>query len=216
MNKDVKKYKRASMIYPYLAFPEKFNEYIETVQKSSRPDVFTFQHFKVLGFGKRNDRDFVYLIKHMQIINNKGVPTDMYDDVFVNRNKREEALLIGMNNAYKLLFQINSEAYKLKREDLLVKFKSIYPELDSKENNYEISNSLILSKMVDTFMTISSYIQSYINSGITEVEEEINKYDKYFAIKKTKNEKAVYINIPDSISEKELINIFNMIKKFLN
>lgn len=84
--------------YPYMLSNNKILPIIQSLQSAAKPNKFTTEFLKNMGFNSSNDRAVLNLFKRLGFLTADGVPTGYYDQL------RDKVL-------YKKLLLLASENY---------------------------------------------------------------------------------------------------------
>ena len=159
----------------YLVTTKNLKPIIEAITKAQAPTKFSLSFISNLGFKSTNDRLFLKLFKDLGILDGSGVPTPVYYQ-FIDKTQTYKILAIQVMEAYSDLFALNREAYKMSKNDVKNKFRTL--SQGSKSDN-------VLDLMAKTFKALTDISDFNINSLIQtdttdsyEVEEEENVPDK--------------------------------------
>lgn len=97
--------------YPYMLSNNKILPIIQSLQSAAKPNKFTTEFLKNMGFNSSNDRAVLNLFKRLGFLTADGVPTGYYDQL---RDKvlYKKALASRIRELYSDLFTINTEIYK--------------------------------------------------------------------------------------------------------
>ena len=97
--------------YPYMLSNNKIAPIIEKIQQAARPQKFTIEVLRNLGFTSTNDRAFIPLFKKLGFLANDGVPTALYDQL-KDINCSKGVLAVQIRELYSELYSINTEIHK--------------------------------------------------------------------------------------------------------
>ena len=103
--------------YPYMISNNKIAPIIEKIQKAARPQKFTQEVLKSLGFSSTNDRAFIPLFKKLGFLAEDGSPTALYDQLKDSTSTRF-ILASQIKELYSELYAINTEIQKATEADI--------------------------------------------------------------------------------------------------
>lgn len=125
----------------YLTSGKNLKSILDAIQGAQAPDKFTINFLETLGFKSSSDRLIVGVLKSLGFIDSDGKPTDRYFR-FLDQTQAELVLAEGIRDAYADLFQVNTNAQRLSRSELINKFKTL--------SQGQLSDS-VLEKLAMTF-----------------------------------------------------------------
>ena len=97
--------------YPYMVSCNRIPVMIERLQSAAKPEKFSTEFLKNLGFNSSNDRAFVPLLKKLEFITEEGSPTTYYDKLR-DKTLYKKTIAQQIRTLYSDLFTINTEIYK--------------------------------------------------------------------------------------------------------
>lgn len=103
--------------YPYMLSCNKIPVIIEKLQSAAKPEKFTQEFLKNLGFNSSNDRALVPLLKKLEFITEDGIPTAYYDKLR-DKNLYKQVLAQQVRILYADLFTINTRIYEATDENI--------------------------------------------------------------------------------------------------
>lgn len=101
------------MEFPILNNTEKLSSMLSAIKNNEVPSKFTYRFLESVGFPSSSDRGFVGVLKFLNLINSKGVPTTYYTSF-----RRDLDLLSLVKVSYADIFEAVAEPYKLSALDL--------------------------------------------------------------------------------------------------
>ena len=110
------------MFFPYLTENSKLVSFLNLICVKNVPKKVTSRYILSLGFSSSNDRLLLPLLKFLGLLDSKGVPTQLYEEIHVNRTYGA-TLAKCVFASYKDLYQKSSIAHTLSEVELLVIFK---------------------------------------------------------------------------------------------
>lgn len=103
--------------YPYMISNNKIAPIIEKLQQAARPQKFTQEFLRSLGFSSTNDRAFIPLFKKLGFFFDDGTPTTLYDQL-KDATCAKAALATQIKELYSDLYAINTEIHKAPEADI--------------------------------------------------------------------------------------------------
>lgn len=97
--------------YPYMISNNKIMPIIEKIQQAARPQKFTIEVLRSLGFTSTNDRAFIPLAKKLGFLADDGTPTALYDQL-KDKTTTKTVLATQIKSLYAELYAINVEIHK--------------------------------------------------------------------------------------------------------
>jgi hypothetical protein len=129
----------------YLTSSKNLKPIFEAIQAAQAPDKFTLGFLETLDFKSSSDRLIIGVLKSLGFLDGDGKPTDRYFR-FLDQTQSGAVLAEGIRDAYSDLFQVNKNAQKLSRSDLINKMKTL--------SQGQLSES-VLEKLAMTFFELS-------------------------------------------------------------
>lgn len=103
--------------YPYMLSNNKISQIITKIQQAARPQKFTLEFLRSIGFTSTNDRAFIPLAKKLGFLMEDGVPTSLYDQL-KDTTCASTILATQIKKLYSELFAINTEIQKSSEADV--------------------------------------------------------------------------------------------------
>ena len=96
--------------YPYMMSNNKIGPIFQKIMTAAKPQKFTHDFLKKLGFTSTNDRAIIPLLKKLRFLNDDGSPTEYYDRL---KDKNDLPYVLGerMRDFYSDLFTINTDIH---------------------------------------------------------------------------------------------------------
>jgi hypothetical protein len=94
--------------YPYMISNNKIKPILDAIHSAAKPQKFSHEFLKQIGFSSSNDRAIIPLFKRLGLINESGSPTNYYDEL-KDLTKREFALGERIKDLYADIFAINQK-----------------------------------------------------------------------------------------------------------
>ncbi len=163
--------------YPYMLSNNKIKPIITKIQQAARPQKFTIEFLRTIGFTSTNDRAFIPLAKKLGFLMEDGTPTSLYDQL-KDVTSSAKILATQIKILYSELFAINTTINNASEMEI----KGAIGRVTGKDEDG-------VTRVYNTFKalcTIADFTQE--NSGINKTE------------KTTKKEEKEIINIPQESS----------------
>lgn len=103
--------------YPYMLSNNKIAPIIRKIQQAARPQKFTIEVLRTLGFTSTNDRAFIPLFKKLGFLADDGTPTALYDQL-KDATSTKYILAVQIKELYSELYAINTEIHKASEADI--------------------------------------------------------------------------------------------------
>lgn len=117
---------------------------LSAIQQAKAPERFTQRFLESLEFKSNSDRLIIGLLKALRFIDDQGKPTSRYFE-YLDQSQSERVMAEAVREAYDDLFQVNTSAQKLSKQDVINKFKTL--------SQGSIGES-VLDKMAMTFTAL--------------------------------------------------------------
>lgn len=208
----------------YLITTKNLESFFNTIQSAQAPEKFSYNFLTNLEFGSSNDRLFVKLLKELEFLDESGVPTQRYYE-FLDGSQAKTILAKSIKEAYEDLFVIRKDAYKMSKDEVYNKFKTLTQGKKSEK---------VINLMANTFVALCEYAdweslekaqkpefkQDKEKKGNgtkdktkkdskPEVEEEVNKF-RFPSLQYN-----IQIHLPESRDPAVFDAIFESLKKHL-
>ncbi len=103
--------------YPYTSNVKKLKEFIETIISRNVPDKVNQPYLEKIGFTSKNDRPIIQVLKYINFIDSKNVPTENYN-AYLDTTKQKTILAKCIKEGYSKLYQLYSDAHTRDNEVL--------------------------------------------------------------------------------------------------
>lgn len=103
--------------YPYMMSNNKITPILEKIQQAARPQKFTNEVLRSLGFTSTNDRAFIPLAKKLGFLSDDGTPTPLYDQL-KDKTTSRQIFATQIKSLYSELFAINVEIHKASENEI--------------------------------------------------------------------------------------------------
>lgn len=117
--------------YPYILNNGKIGSLLSAIESAAKPPKFTYEFLGKIGFPSSNDRAFVTLFRHLGLIDENNVPTEIYDEVR-DPASRPFALGRAIKRSYADLFAINTNLNRASDAEI----KSAISRVTGKDADY--------------------------------------------------------------------------------
>lgn len=128
----------------YMTSTKRLKGMFNAIQNAQAPERFTQRFLENLEFKSASDRLFIGVLKALGFLKDDGKPTQRYYD-YLDQTQSGRVLADGIREAYKDLFQVNVNAHKMTKTDLVNKLKTL--------TQGKASESVLL-KMAMTFLDL--------------------------------------------------------------
>lgn len=150
----------------YLTSTKNLQNILNAIQQAKAPERFTQRFLESLEFKSTSDRLIIGVLKALRFIDDQGKPTERYFQ-FLDQSQSSRIMAEAVRDAYDDLFQVNTSAQRLSKQDVVNKFKTL--------SQGSISES-VLDKMAMTFtalVKIADFAQS--PQRTTKLDEELDE-----------------------------------------
>ena len=129
--------------YPYFVNYSRLPDMFAAINSAVIPSKFTYRFLEELGFSSSNDRGFIPILKFLNILDDKGIPTIHYIHL---RSEADFPVVLGrlIKTAYKSLFSSESNLVNLNDTELFNVF--------NKATGYAVTE---VHDTVSTFKTLT-------------------------------------------------------------
>jgi hypothetical protein len=196
--------------------------FFNTIQSAQAPEKFTYSFLTNLEFSSSNDRLFVKLLKELKFLDDSGVPTQKYYE-FLDGSEAKVVLAKSIKEAYEDLFVIRKDAYRMTKEEVYNKLKTLTQ--GKKSDN-------VLNLMAGTFVALCEYadwegLEKKPKPDVGQEKEKIKDDDNPKVFEKVKAggdsvslkfpslHYNIQIHLPDSRDPAVYDAIFESLKKHL-
>jgi len=128
----------------YLTSTKNLQAILSVIQQAKAPERFTQRFLESLEFKSNSDRLLIGVLKALRLIDDQGKPTERYFQ-FLDQSQSDRIMAEAIREAYDDLFQVNTSAQKLSKQEVINKFKTL--------SQGQISES-VLDKMAMTFTAL--------------------------------------------------------------
>lgn len=150
--------------YPYMISNNKIAPIITKIQQAARPQKFTLEFLRSIGFTSTNDRAFIPLAKKLGFLMDDGTPSALYDQL---KDSTSTAFILAtqIKSLYSELFAINTEIQKASDADI----KGVISRVTGKDSEG-------VSRIYNTFKALCSIADFNVSTESTELHSgEENK-----------------------------------------
>lgn len=151
----------------YLTSTKNLEQVLESVRRAEVPSKFTYDFLKQLGFSSSADRPIIPLFKAMGFLDQGSNPTERYRR-YKNAAESRAVVAEGLREAYRDVFAVEPEAYKLSNEQV----KGIFARLSGKSDR-------VAELMALTFKGLSKHADfaAVLGSGANSQAEDASAPD---------------------------------------
>lgn len=130
--------------YPYTISNNKIEPFLNQIRTAAKPQRFTRQLLKNMGFTASNDRALLPLLKDLGFLNENGGPTEAYDRL---RDPNDWQYVLGerIRDLYADLYTINTEIHNASDDEI----KGAISRVTGKD-------ARTVNRYFNTFKTVSS------------------------------------------------------------
>ena len=116
--------------YPYVISNGKISEILEKIKTAAKPEKFTYEFFKKLGFSSSNDRAVIPMLKRLGFLTEEGSPTEYYDRL---KDSTDQAFVLGerIQNLYADVYSVNTKLHSASDDEL----KGAFARVTGKDAN---------------------------------------------------------------------------------
>ena len=108
----------------YLTSVKNLGAIFDAMRQAKAPERFTIKFLESLEFKSTSDRLVVGVLKSLGFLDDQGKPTSRYFD-FLDQTQSDLIMAEAVREAYADLFQVNTSAQKLSRQEVINKFKTL-------------------------------------------------------------------------------------------
>jgi hypothetical protein len=128
----------------YLTSVKNLPSIFDAIRQAKAPERFTQRFLESLEFKSNSDRLIIGVLKALAFLDDQGKPTDRYFR-FLDQTQSDVVMAEAVREAYDDLFQVNTSAHNLSKQDVVNKFKTL--------SQGQFSES-VLDKMAMTFTAL--------------------------------------------------------------
>jgi hypothetical protein len=129
----------------YLTSTKNLKDILTSLQTAQAPKQFNRTFLENLGYKSSSDRLVIGVLKALGFLTDQGAPTPRYFE-YLDQTQSGRVLAEGIQEAYADLYELNTKAHTLPRDDLKGKMRSL--------TQGQVSDS-VLDKMVVTFQGLA-------------------------------------------------------------
>lgn len=142
--------------YPYMISNNKIAPIITKIQQAARPQKFTLEFLRSIGFTSTNDRAFIPLAKKLGFLMDDGTPSALYDQL-KDSTSTASILATQIKTLYSELFAINTEIQRASDADI----KGAISRVTGKDTEG-------VSRIYNTFKALCSIADFTVSVPLTE------------------------------------------------
>ena len=190
--------------YPYMVSNNKIAPIIEKIQQAARPQKFTIEVLRSLGFTSTNDRAFISLAKKLGFFTDDGTPTALYDHL-KDRTTSKSILAVQIKSLYSELYAINVEIHKASEAEI----KGAISRVTGRDAEG-------VNRIYSTFKTLCG-IADFENKGAVEQPqlEELSEPNSSLEVPISPTTSQFHYNIQIHLPATTDISVYNAIFKSL-
>jgi hypothetical protein len=106
----------------YLTSTKNLGAILAALQQAKAPERFTQRFLESLEFKASSDRLIIGVLKSLGFLDDQGKPTQRYFK-FLDQTQSAAVIADGLRDAYSDLFQVNVNAHRLQKAELVNKLK---------------------------------------------------------------------------------------------
>lgn len=110
--------------YPYTLAPGPLGEFLEKLKNVGVPDKIDYAYLSQIGYSSSNHRSFIAIMKHIELLDGGGVPTDRYRKGLRGGEAGKAIVADGIRGGYKELFNTYPDAATRSTADLTTFIKA--------------------------------------------------------------------------------------------
>lgn len=108
----------------YLTSVKNLPAIFDAIRQAKAPERFTQRFLESLEFKSNSDRLVIGVLKSLGFLDDQGKPTDRYFR-FLDQTQSDAVMAEAVREAYDDLFQVNTSAQNLSKQDVVNKFKTL-------------------------------------------------------------------------------------------
>ena len=197
----------------YLTSVKNLPAIFESIKGAQAPDKFTVRFLESLEFKSNADRLIIGVLKALNFLGEDGRPSERYFR-FLDQTQSEIVLADAIREAYADLFQVNTTAQNLSKQEVIGKFKTL------SQGQYSDS---VLDKMAMTFTALCSLAdfktKPALEQGTTDKPPEDQQHPPKADVKQGLSLGGLHYNIqlilPETRDPKVYDALFRSLKEHL-
>lgn len=130
----------------YLTSTKNLKDILTAMQQAQAPKQFSVSFLQGLGYKSSADRLIIGMLKSLGFLQPSGAPTPRYFE-FLDQTQSARVLAEAMREAYGDLFELNTNAHKMTRDEVKNKLKTLTQGQFSDD---------VLGKMAATFIAFAN------------------------------------------------------------
>ena len=103
--------------YPYIISNNKIEPILAKIRTAARPERFSYDLLKKMGFTASNDRAIIRILKELGFLNDNGTPTEKYD-LLKDPTSWRYALADQLRELYSELYAIDTNIHKASDDEI--------------------------------------------------------------------------------------------------
>jgi hypothetical protein len=130
----------------YMTSTKNLKDILTAMQQAQAPKQFSMSFLLGLGYKSSSDRLIIGMLKSLGFLQPSGAPTTRYFE-FLDQTQSGRVLAEAMREAYSDLFELNTAAHKMTRDEVKNKLKTLTQGQFSDD---------VLGKMASTFVAFAA------------------------------------------------------------
>lgn len=192
--------------YPYMMSNNKTGPIFQKIITAAKPQKFTHDFLKKLGFNSTNDRAIIPLLKKLRFLNDDGSPTEYYDRL---KDKNDLPYVLGerMREFYSDLFTINTDIHNASDDEIKGAISRVTGQDETQVGRYFATFKALL--------TIAKFGEA--PQKIEKKKEETGKLEPMDQpkLKKEEHKPSFHYNIQIHLPATTDVSVYNAIFKSL-
>jgi len=188
--------------YPYMLSNNKIPEILDKITSAAKPEKFTHEFLKKLGFSSSNDRAVIPLFKRLGFLSDEGTPTEYYDRL---KDSTDQAFVLGerIKDLYADVYSINTTLHKASDEEI----KGAFARVTGKDTS-------TVTRYLATFKALVSLAKFGQSPSIQEEPEQKDIFEEPRNIPEPKGVAAdFHYNIQIHLPATTDVSVYNAIFK---
>jgi hypothetical protein len=130
--------------YPYMMSNNKIGPIFQKIMTAAKPQKFTHDFLKKLGFSSTNDRAIIPLLKKLHFLNDDGSPTEYYSRL---KDKNDLPYVLGerVKDLYSDLFSINTDIHNASDDEIKGAISRVTGQDETQTNRFFLTFKALLA-----------------------------------------------------------------------
>lgn len=188
--------------YPYMISNNKISEIMDKITSAAKPEKFTHEFLKKLGFNSSNDRAVIPLFKRLGFLSEEGTPTEYYDRL---KDPTDQAFVLGerLKDLYADVYSINTSLHSASDDEI----KGAFARVTGKDAN-------TISRYLATFKAVVALAKFGQSPSVKEASEQKDIFEEPKNIAEPKGIAAdFHYNIQIHLPATTDVSVYNAIFK---